>query len=211
MEEVIYKDFKFAVYNDRDHFISSIIKSGGIWEEAQLTYIIDNIADKSKNMIDVGGDIGSYSILLSHYFNEIYCFEPNRDNFCMIGHSVNANNITNVAVINAACSDERGSCSMTAPHENQILKSEDGEIVVMALDNVVLGDVHFMKIDVEGHEFSVLKGAKGIIERCSPTIYLETHPTIVADSKDNCEAFLKEMGYVELVIFSDYDKLWSKT
>jgi hypothetical protein len=49
-----------------------------------------------------------------------------------------------------------------------------------------------MKIDVEGSEFSVLKGAKSILADNRPTIFLATHGHEV--HKQCCE-FLKSMDY----------------
>ena len=49
-----------------------------------------------------------------------------------------------------------------------------------------------MKIDVEGAELKVLKGAKSILYKYQPTIFLATHGVEV---HQQCCGFLKSMGY----------------
>lgn len=210
IDEVNYRNLRFAVYNDRDHFISSIIRNNQDWEGDQLDFIIQNIADTNRNMLDVGGDIGSYSVILSKYFNTVHCFEPHIDHYNIINHNIALNGITNVITYNSACSDAAGKCVMETVHKNQVKKSDDGEVDVVVLDDVIEDPIHFLKIDVEGHEYEVLKGAEKLIKRSYPDIYLETHPTIVADSTKNCEEFLTNLGYTAIVIYTDGDKFWRK-
>ena len=65
---------------------------------------------------------------------------------------------------------------------------------VTPLDALALPACQFMKIDVEGWEADVLRGAREMIERCRPIIYLENDR---ADQQPVLIGLLAELGYVQ--------------
>jgi hypothetical protein len=75
---------------------------------------------------------------------------------------------------------------------------EGGELVVeaVALDELIgsgsLPDPQYMKIDVEGAELRVLEGARQLLERSHPTIFMDTHGMEV---HGQCCRFLVSLGY----------------
>src|SRR4029077_11228960 len=69
---------------------------------------------------------------------------------------------------------------------------------VTALDDIAKSEVDIMKIDVEGHEVQVLKGARRLIEKWHPLIFLEAHwqeLPMSGESAKSLEAILKDYGY----------------
>ena len=65
------------------------------------------------------------------------------------------------------------------------------KVTCKRLDDIYKGATSFMKIDVEGHEIQVLKGAENTIKKYMPTILVEIHDF------ENSEVpkFLKTLGY----------------
>ncbi len=63
------------------------------------------------------------------------------------------------------------------------------------LDDLDIQDVGFMKIDVEGHEYSVLKGAIYTIERYKPNLMIELDDRYNPGIFDRCTKVLRDMGY----------------
>jgi hypothetical protein len=69
------------------------------------------------------------------------------------------------------------------------------------LDNIYHGTVAFIKIDVEGHEMSVLEGAQGIIDRCRPRVLIEVDNNLSPNGLAAVSAFFDRWGYRGYYIF----------
>jgi hypothetical protein len=63
------------------------------------------------------------------------------------------------------------------------------------LDSVISDGVSFVKIDVEGHELSVLRGASGLIERCRPVFLVEAENRHHAGATDSLFQFFRDANY----------------
>jgi hypothetical protein len=73
--------------------------------------------------------------------------------------------------------------------------SRDISVETKPLDEVYAGDVGFIKIDVEGHEHSVLQGAQQTIARCRPRVLVEVEERHGPDSVRRVHAFFRRRGY----------------
>jgi hypothetical protein len=69
-------------------------------------------------------------------------------------------------------------------------------VQAVRLDDLVesgeLPEPQFMKVDVEGAELRVFAGARRLLERCHPTLFLDTHGS---DVHAKCCRWLAELGY----------------
>jgi len=147
-------------------------------------------------MLDVGANIGNHSLMFkSHFPNlEIWAFEPNFDNFSLLRQNVK--NLSNVNSFNFGIGSATGPVNFDKPDYNNygsVGISSDGPDVnfVMRLDDIKLYDknISFIKLDVEGHEYSVIEGMVNIIIKYSPVIWLE-------DYTNNAVELLKSYGYI---------------
>ncbi|MFH2007815.1 MAG: FkbM family methyltransferase [bacterium] len=69
------------------------------------------------------------------------------------------------------------------------------DVPLRTLDSYGLEDVGFVKIDVEGHEEAVLRGARGTLERDRPALVVEVEERHKAGSVQAVHRFLTELGY----------------
>lgn len=78
---------------------------------------------------------------------------------------------------------------------------------VQMLDDFAFGNVDFIKIDVEGFELEVLKGAESLLQKSSPILYIE----IFNDRFDEVNLFLEKIGYQKKEQLALYDYIYMKS
>lgn len=132
--------------------------------------------DKDSMFLDIGANVGSYSILLSDITKKIFAFEPSplsnlrcRKNFVVNG--IKESNVKNIALSNVegefGFTDFGGTSTV-----NHLTNSNEAKIKVQTstLDNWVKDNITIskfnlvMKIDVEGNEEKVILGAKKLFK-----------------------------------------------
>lgn len=146
---------------------------------------------------DVGANIGVYTRELSALAGpqgRVKAFEPVPETFVALSNNVRRLGLTNVEVFNAAISDHHGRVAMSVPMRDDgtpnLYRAQVGEgdaVPCFPLDSV-LERVDFIKIDVEGHEFEVLKGAAELLRAHRPQLLVETEQPAVF-------SFLGDLGY----------------
>jgi FkbM family methyltransferase len=129
--------------------------------------------------IDVGGNSG-YQTYFHAKYNNVVTYEPVPDLFKVL--KFNLEGLNNVTLINKAVSD---SCKDITLHvdvnrlsmTSQIALVDSTEMVVPAIciDDENYENVGFIKVDVEGFELDVLKGAVNTIEKWRPTMMVEVY------------------------------------
>ncbi len=143
--------------------------------------------------------MGYYTLLFSKFGKRVYSFEPEKTNFKFLIEHIKLNNLKNVSIFNFAIYSENKTLSFQVNDdrtEGRISKNGKLKIKTYSLDylcfekNFELPD--FIKIDVEGAEFEVLKGAREVIETKKPKIFLATHGEHI---KNMCIEFLKNLRY----------------
>ena len=165
---------------------------------------------------DVGAHVGLYTLLSSPRVGEagrVYAFEPLPRNLVYLRKHIELNCLTNCSVIEAAVSDSSGSRHFDpTAHDSAGHFSENGPLTVgtIALDDFVgIGNgwrpPKFIKINAEGAELEVLRGARGVIARYSPVLFLSTHSE---ELTRQCGAWLRSAGYS--VSFLAADKIWAE-
>jgi len=134
---------------------------------------------------DIGANVGYFSLLasvLSGEKGQVYAFEPLSRNVSFLKKHINLNRLSNIQIIEAAVSSESGEALFNIGASTAMGHiSEFGKLRVrmVSLDNLVssgeLQPPDYMKIDVEGAEYDVLKGAENLIETFQPILFLDTH------------------------------------
>ncbi len=150
----------------------------------QAYFIPEFLCGDNEVFVDVGCHNGATSIGFVKWcqdskrsYQAIFAFEPDSDNYKTCQE--NLESLENIKVFNSACSDHNSVSKFhkdVVPTERRI--DADGEIVVecCTLDSVINEEaVTLIKIDTEGHEMSVLKGAKKIITSNKPKLAITVY------------------------------------
>ncbi len=155
-------------------------------------------------VVEAGAGFGANTLVFSERVGPkgaVIAFEPQRIFFQALCGNLALNSITNVRCRNEALGEEAGTINVRPVDynlENNIsglaLGGDKGEPVnVVTIDSLNLPRCGFIKIDVEGMELGVLKGARRTIEKMRPLLYVdghrhETNPVVIE--------FLQSLDYV---------------
>jgi FkbM family methyltransferase len=136
-------------------------------------------------VFDIGANVGFYTLLASVLVGprgRVFAFEPVPANIRYLKAHLQLNHISNVDVIEAAVSDFTGAAHFdVGPNPSMGRLATGGSLTVrtVTLDEMVgrgeLPPPDCLKIDVEGAEAQVLKGARALLSDHHPTIFLATH------------------------------------
>ena len=152
---------------------------------------------------DIGANVGYYSLMaarLSAPNGRVVAFEPLPRNIAFIQRHVALNRLENrITVVKAAVSDHSGTAWFDpdiSTSKGHIAEVGQLEVRLVCLDELVkeskipLPDV--MKIDVEGAEAEVLRGAMHILQSRHPLLYLDTHQR---EAHERTVSILADLGY----------------
>lgn len=153
--------------------------------------------------VDIGGWWGPWTYWLSRRAAAVWSFEPNPELAAFLTRVVAAN----VQVENVALSDQGGHGTLFAPEDvgrdalatlSPTIGNEEArriEVPLRRLDDYGLEQVGFIKIDVEGHEFQVLRGAEATLAHDAPTLLIEIDQALHEEPIQVIFDWLAERGY----------------
>lgn len=150
-----------------------------IYEEGTIA-LMKKILKNGDTFIDVGCNIGLMSLAASQFVGKngaVYAFEPHPDTFSILQDNIELNNSKNIFSYNIALGAKeekaliysnmqvnRGSASLIKTFQNQC---EGKEVVIMSLDDFIIEkgikNIRMLKVDVEGWELEVFKGASQLL------------------------------------------------
>lgn len=161
--------------------------------------------------LDVGANIGLYSYALSRICPAVIAFEPQPACLTTLRAMARERNVT---VRPEAVSDAPGTLTLRVPLVRGIPSTglaslrgtnaggpadsatcQEFRVPLVRLDDLKLPPTGFMKIDVEGHEFEVLRGAKGLLERDRPVLLVEIEQRHLGFPMRDIFAWLDARGY----------------
>jgi FkbM family methyltransferase len=175
-----------------------------------------NVLEPGQVVFDIGANIGYYTLVASRRVGaagRVLAFEPFARNISYLYRHVMLNHADNVTVIPMACSDRtalavfaEGSNCATGRIVDAPSQAVDGRfeyVATVAVDQIVSRSglvPNVLKIDVEGAEEQVLRGAANTLTTAHPTILLSVHSEQLRSS---CIGYLRRLGYAEPVVCSE--------
>lgn len=174
---------KYIITSDDDYL--DYIKDGF---EPEMVKLFRALATDSEIILDIGANIGCTAILFSELSEKVYAFEPSQTTFALLEKNISMSGRKNVILQNIGLGAEPGEFTLTfAPSNrsggfvsNQTQASVGHtveKIVIQQLDEVLKSlnfqQINFIKIDVEGFEGHVLRGARQTLSSYKPVVVLE--------------------------------------
>ena len=160
--------------------------------EPKFWKMVMNDVHKGDVIADIGAYIGFYAVAFAKRTGragKVVAFEPDPSNFSALRENISLNKVeTRIELVNLAVADKKGqikfsaegnSISSVAP-DNKPNAGKQIKVETVALDEYFENrKVDIIKIDVEGYELQVLRGAKNILQRrdsAPRAVFIEVHP-----------------------------------
>ena len=191
-----------------------------IWEYRRLSridgldnemFFVSKLLKSKRRFLDIGSNVGIYSYYFSKQFQNVEAFEPLSE----ITYRLKALNRKGIHIHNVALSDKSGLADFYLPivngspvpslasFEPREHPCEVGQVDVEVLDKYNFTDVDLIKIDVEGHESSVIKGALDTLRNCSPILIVEIEQRHISDDIQEVFALINTQGYQGFFLIDD--------
>ena len=161
--------------------------------ERYETALINSQINPESICVDVGANIGYYTLLMASRAKKVYAIEPDKICFDILRKNVEKNNLKNVVLLNMAASDKKEKKYLVRDKKNlgnsRISETRNGKldtnILADTLDNILINEqyISLIKIDTQGWETRVIEGAKKIIKKYEPIMFLEYTPGEYKDNK----------------------------
>lgn len=192
------------LYNANDFVIGRSVEEYGEWFEQEVD-VFRALLRPGDTAIDVGCNIGTHTLAMARIVGptgHVIGIDPQAEMIRLASATMALNSLSNVRLIDEAAgcfSSREKHCRMNydRPHSSfggaYIGRFYDGEDVdVVPLSDICCDTVRLIKIDVEGYESEVLRGADVMINRDRPFLYVENDR--VPKSRELLQ-LLADLGY----------------
>jgi len=196
--EFKYQDTPIKITSQDGEWIGERIRRDNMFYEIDLLHYIKSRFNDGV-VLDIGANIGNHSIFFSKFiFEKTFAFETNPTNFNLLLENKRINNIGDDKLIlnNIAISDgnyKYANHDFLGNMGRSFIVEGDGELITKTLDDFDLPKIALIKMDVEGHELKVLKGAIKLINRDFPHIVLECNN--YSDDFERVNPYMLQIGY----------------
>jgi len=180
--------------------------------EKHFGELFSHLVRPGDRCVDVGANVGVHTVRLARLAGadgEVIAIEPDPDLVLRGSRNMSLNAVANVRVVNAAAGERAGRMRLYRPSpldtnraraslmHHPYLTGAVTTVPVVTVDSVCAGaPVALIKIDVEGHEAAVVRGAADTIARHAPSVVFEYAPELLDDVAAQAPfGWLAERGY----------------
>ena len=164
-------------------------------------HLLKELVDPLRQAVDVGAYQGAYTYFLQRLAAHVHVFEPQQHCARFLRRAYRRG----VTVHDCALAEMSGTGTLVKPHPDghqsaRLSLALNGPsnaetVVVKSLDDFQLNNVGFIKIDAEGAEESVLRGAEQTIRLCAPVLLVEIEQRHIDKDIDEVIGYVLELGY----------------
>lgn len=200
---------------DREFRVDESLRRWRFDKEVNTLNRIHGKIRSGDTVFDVGANFGLYCLPVSQWIGvdgSLYAFEPLSGNISLLSRNLSLNSVSNVNIVSSAVSNEHSdtvqffcdnqdvslTASLNVPASAPAIEVKNLRLDDWCVRSNVIPD--FIKIDVEGAEMEVLRGAENVLRNHQPKLFIEVHG-FALPSFGSCieelRAWLGDLGYVE--------------
>ena len=194
-----------------------------------LIDIVKKEIKKTKVIFDIGAHIGTTSIMMSRLNPEatIFAFEPHSGTYNTAAEILRTNSFKNIQINNIGLGDKPGKLKLYEVREhnagmNRVILGEQDypytQVDISTIDKFVsensISNVGFIKIDVEGFEYAVLKGGEQTLRKYKPVMFIELDDNNLKDCGQSAASLIELLfsyGYETVIRTNTLQKLNEKS
>lgn len=199
--------------------------------EPYLTKLMLSKINNGDVVIDIGANIGYYTILFSNKVGKkgkVISIEPDETNYKILQKNIKENNLKNVIVVKKALGNENKKIYLYKSEENYgdhrvwgdknktaDTKRERISVECQKLDDLIKDlkeeKINFIKMDVQGFEGKVIEGGQKVIKENKPIIFFEYWPWAIKKSASDLQKMLLflEKVYKKIFWIDEYIQIYT--
>jgi FkbM family methyltransferase len=173
------------------------------WEASEVA-TLKNFVRPGTTVIDVGANIGFFTRRFAEWVRPgglVIAIEPEAQNFASLKSMLSRQGLVNVEPIQAVAAECSGTLKLAInplhPADHRIAAT-GLDVTALTLDDTLrqhgMPDVSLLKIDVQGAEERVLRGALQTLRRCKPVVFMEIDEAALSAMGSSSHAVLLFMG-----------------
>ncbi len=159
-----------------------VVMSLGLYEPSSVE-LTKKLIRPGMKCIDVGAQTGFYTCLMASLIGEtgkVYAFEPMPSSHGILAKNIRENNFEHrVQLYQVAVSDVAGTIDGVMVSNMYVIGHVDGaqkvKLETVRIDDVINEPINIIKIDIEGHEPSAIRGMQSLLLKDRPTIISEAN------------------------------------
>jgi FkbM family methyltransferase len=212
IKTIIYQIYSIKIKLDLSKDVDNRLFYYGF--EKDIIKYYRKILKKDLVVFDIGANIGIYSLIAANRIGingRVYAFEPADIAYMSLVNNIELNKFDNISVNKMGVSDHTGTAifnvceddaynSLGAKPMKEIVKTET--IKLVSIDNFVatnnIRKIDVIKVDTEGAEYLVFKGAEKTLRRDMPTLFFEYNPLALdgfENNPDDLIDYVRSLGY----------------
>ena len=203
-KDYVFIEGKKLFVDKNDTVISDRLMNEGVWELGS-TIVFKKYAKKSQLIVDVGANIGYYTIIAASVmkkYGKVIAFEPSNANYSLLNKTVLENKQDNIVLVKKAVGDFASTAYLYSGSSNSgdkktyktSIKDSKEKIEIMTLDDYFSNNekIDLMKIDIEGFEVRAFEGGKKLLkDRRIKVIISELRPESLEMAGDNWYRYIE--------------------
>lgn len=160
--------------DDKDSL--GLLSNNGIFEEQEVAVVKEQVKS-GDTVLDIGANIGYYTLIFAKLVGKqgkVFAFEPEPDNFALLQKNIEINGYSNIVLIPKAVSDKNEIIKLYLCEKNKGMHRAYNSIFCnkyIEIESIRIDDyfqqnnqtIDFIKMDIEGYEYTALQGMLNIL------------------------------------------------